>query len=369
MPQRELERLQTVHRFLKLDISKEQELQDILRLAAKICNTPSALITLIDEDTQYILFKQAFNFDTTPRCDAFCDYVIKQSDIMIIPDALTDERFFNNPLVTSTPYIRFYAGAPLTTQDGYNLGSLCVINQLPGNLNELQQEMLQALSRQVIQLMEFDASLQIMKQQFIKARQAEIELRSFFESSIDHHLLLGRNFEILAFNKAWERYVQNSCKCSPQRGESMIEYLSPDNLGIFYKDYIQALKGTAAFGERQISVDGKHVWRLVKFEPSFDNNGEIIGVSVNSTDITKTVEHEQTLLSQNESLREIAFIQSHELRRPVATILGLMNLLEMEGYIDTKEELYLLHQAALELDEKIRLVVSHTSSKPNLQAV
>ena len=361
MPQRELERVQAVNRFLKLELSKEKELQEIISLAAEICGTPTALITFIDHDTQYIKFKQAFKYDTTLRQNAFCHHVIENEDIMVVPDAMLDERFVNNPLVTGDPNIRFYAGSPLTTQDGYQLGSLCVIDQVPGELTDVQQKMLKALAKQVIQLLDFDASIQLIKEQCVEAKQNEIELRSFFESSIDNHLLLGKEFEILAFNKAWESYVQSAYGLKLQRGRAMTAYLHPDNVEFFYNDYCKALKGTAVFVQRRVKHKTEYVWRIIKFEPAFDSDGRIIGVSVNSTDITKKVENEQTVMAQNESLKEIAFIQSHELRRPVASILGLMNILKMDGHVQAIEELQLMDKAVEELDEKIRLVVDYTS--------
>jgi PAS domain S-box-containing protein len=361
MPQRELERVRAVNRFLKLELSKEKELQEIISLAAEICGTPTALITFIDQDTQYIRFKQAFKYDTTLRENAFCHHVIDGEEVMVVPDATLDDRFVNNPLVTGDPNIRFYAGSPLTTHEGYNLGSLCVIDQLPGSLTYLQQKMLKALAKQVIQLLEFDASIQILKEQCIEATQNEIELRSFFESSIDNHLLLGKNFEVLAFNKAWESYVQSAYGLKLQRGQAMTTFLHPDNVEVFYDDYCKALKGTAVFVQRRVKHMTEYVWRIIKFEPAFDNDGKIIGVSVNSTDITKKVQNEQTVLAQSESLKEIAFIQSHELRRPVASILGLMDILKMDGHVQAIEELQLMGKAVEELDEKIRLVVNYTS--------
>ncbi|ASU32934.1 GAF domain-containing protein [Mucilaginibacter xinganensis] len=357
MPQKELERLQAVNRFLKLDFVKERELQEIVMLAAKICGTPTALITLIDEATQYIRFSQTFNYESTQRKDAFCNHVIGQDCVMVVPDALLDRRFEHNPLVNEAPFIRFYAGAPLITQDGHKLGSLCVINQVPGQLSENQQHMLQALARQVIQLMEFDASLTILKEQFVEAKRLAIELRSFFESSIDCHLLLGENFEIMAFNKAWESQVRKACRSHPAKGKSMIDYLDAENLSLFYRDYRRALKGTAVYDERNLKQDGKDCWQMVKFEPAFDADGKIIGVSFNSSDITKKVEHQQTVISQNAQLNEIAFIQSHELRRPVASIMGLMKLLKMDGRTDDIEEWQLLEVAVQELDDKIRMIV------------
>jgi len=307
------------------------------------------------------MFKHGVDIDAVPRRDTFCSHMIEQFEVMVVPDLLEDTRFVDNPFVSGDPNIRFYAGSPLTSHDGYNLGSLCVLDQQPKELNPTQQLMLKSLSKQAIQLLEFDTSIQVLKEQYAEAKRAEIELRSFFESSIDCHMLLGKNFEVLAFNKAWQTFVNVTYNKSLQRGEPMTTYLHPENIKLFYQDYIKALKGTATFVQRKIKHGQNDAWRIFKFEPAFDGEGIIIGVSVNSTDITNKVTQEETVAAQNKSLRAIAYIQSHELRRPVASILGLMNLLKTDGHTEKIEELKLMDVAVNELDEKIRSIVDYTS--------
>jgi len=360
MPHREFERQLAVNRFLNLKFSKENELQEIVEIAAKVCNMTTALITLIDNDTQHIKFKYMFGYDKTLRQDAFCTYVVESGQLLIVPDALLDERFVSNPLVIDEPYIRFYAGAPLKTADGRILGSLCVIDKHPGMLTDTQQAMLSALAKQVIHLMDFDDSLTACKELYLEAKRSEIELRSFFESSIDLHLLLGRDFEILTFNKSWESHVKNTYGSQMERGKKMIEYINPIHLHDFYKDYSTALKGTAVFDERNLKQNGRDRWHLVKFEPAFNTNGEIIGVSVNVSDVSKKVEQERNILLKNQQLDEIAFIQSHELRRPVASILGFMEIFKEDNYRAEPDDLRMLERAAKELDSKIREIVQAT---------
>jgi len=357
MPYRELERQQAVNKFLRLEFSKEKELQEIVILAAKVCGTESALITLIDQDTQYIILKHAFQIDTTDREDAFCNFVIKNQDMVIVSDTLEDARFVNNPLVLGDPYVRFYAGAPLNTNDGYTIGSLCVLDQAPGSLTEIQTDMLKALGKHVIQLMNFDTSLQVLKDLYIDTKRSEIELRSFFESSIDHHLLLDEHFQVLAFNKSWESHVKSSYGVHMEKGRSMIDYINHDNLREFYRDYRIALQGTAVYDERNLKHDGKDNWRLVKFEPAFNMEGTIIGVSVNVADVNRRVQNERTVKLQNERLDEIAFIQSHEFRKPVASMMGLMTLIRLHDSFQEMEEFTMLERAVLELDDKIRLIL------------
>jgi PAS domain-containing protein len=362
MSQREAKRVQAVNRFLNLEFSKEKELQEIVSVAAEICGTSTAAITLLGKDTQHLRFKHGLDVDTTSRADAFCHYVIQGKDVMVVPNALEDKRFVSNPFVSGGPNFRFYAGSPLMTHDGHSLGSLCVIDQTPKELSSLQKKMLEVLAKQVIQLMEFDETLQILKRQDEDAKISEIAMRSFFESSIDGHLLLGRNFEVLAYNKVWESHVSTNIGLHLEKGKSMVHFIHPENLSSFYKDYTKALKGTAVFVQRKTRIGLDYTWRIFKYEPAFDASGHIIGVTINTTDVTAKVVQNETLLAQGQSLREIALIQSHEFRKPVSSILGLMQILTLDGHTSKIKELQLMEQAVQELDEKIRLVVSHTNN-------
>ncbi|WOD40462.1 GAF domain-containing protein [Nodosilinea sp. E11] len=150
----EIDRLEALREYHILDTPSEQIYDDITTLAAFICDVPIALISLIDADRQWFKSKVGLNTQETPRNISFCDHAILNQSIMIVNDALDDERFVNNPLVTSEPGIRFYAGVPLTTPRGYQLGTLCVIDHQPRALSEVQQKTLAALARQVVIQME-----------------------------------------------------------------------------------------------------------------------------------------------------------------------------------------------------------------------
>lgn len=132
-----------------LDTPPEKAFDDITRLAAYICGTPIALISLVDASRQWFKSKVGLDVDQTTRDVAFCDYTIKQGEVLIVSDALTDRRFATNPLVTCEPYIRFYAGVPLLTPEGHALGSLCVIDYVPREMTSGQVEALLTLGHQV----------------------------------------------------------------------------------------------------------------------------------------------------------------------------------------------------------------------------
>lgn len=172
-------------------------------------------------------------------------------------------------------------------------------------------------------------------------------------------MLLGKDFEILAFNKALERLVDKAYGQKLERGVQMGPYVNAELRNDFYLNYKKALGGTASFEQRKIDHQNGEIWWVIKYEPAFATDGEIIGVSVNSSDVTAGVLHEQKVQSQHRSLEDIAFIQSHELRRPVATIMGLLELLKTDDRTKEIEEFTLLGRAADELDKKIRQIVNY----------
>ncbi len=132
----------------------EREFDDIARLAALICGTPIALMSLVDADRQWLKARIGLDVAETPREHAFCSYTILGDDILVVEDATKDERFARNPLVTADPHIRFYMGAPLVDNSGHALGSLCVIDRRPRTLNATQRDGLETLARHMSSLLE-----------------------------------------------------------------------------------------------------------------------------------------------------------------------------------------------------------------------
>src|SRR5580704_16193643 len=136
----EARRIEALRDYAILDTLPEQSLDDLTALAAQICQTPIALISLVDERRQWFKSKVGLQMAETPRDISFCGHAIHQRDLFIVPDATQDERFVDNPLLTGEPHIRFYAGASLANSEGMALGTLCVIDRVPRTLTEEQQQ-------------------------------------------------------------------------------------------------------------------------------------------------------------------------------------------------------------------------------------
>jgi GAF domain-containing protein len=153
-PSNEIKRLKILWQYEVLDTVPEEVFDDLTELAARICDAPIALVSLVDEDRQWFKSKIGMTQQETSRDISFCAHAIRGEGLFIVPDATKDKRFSHNPLVTSDPKIRFYAGAPLITADGHALGSLCVMDNIPRELRPDQQQALRVLARHVMTQLE-----------------------------------------------------------------------------------------------------------------------------------------------------------------------------------------------------------------------
>lgn len=168
-------RLSELRSYKILDTDPEKSFDDLTLLASYICQTPMALITLIDADRQWFKSRVGISISQTPREVAFCAHAIEHPELLIVPDATKDERFKANPFVVSEPKIRFYAGAPFRSSSGYALGTLCVVDCVPRDLTDEQQNALRALSRQVQAQLELRKDLIELKSALAERDKAELE--------------------------------------------------------------------------------------------------------------------------------------------------------------------------------------------------
>jgi PAS domain S-box-containing protein len=178
IPANEQERLSNLKSVQILDTLPEKDYDALTQLASYICGTPIALVSLLDEKRQWFKSSVGLGAPETPRDISFCQHAIMGHSIFEVKNALDDPRFANNPLVTGNPDIRFYAGVPLEFADGINLGTLCVIDTVPRELNEEQKNALSLLAVQVVNLLKH-------RKDNIELNKSQKTFSNFFDLSLD----------------------------------------------------------------------------------------------------------------------------------------------------------------------------------------
>ncbi|GHE33185.1 GAF domain-containing protein [Sphingobacterium griseoflavum] len=363
MPLREIKRLRTLDRFLSLQFENEKEVRDLVRLAAEVCHAKIATITILDNVAPHFHYLWGPAPEDTRWTDAFRNASTASPCALFIKDTLLDSAWAAHPSVLGSPFIRSFANIPLLTHDAYHIGSLCVFSDDLLLFSETQRSMLNILAKQIIQLFELQASIILLKEQLADIRLYQIRLTSFFNSKLVLHLLLDTNYGILSYNAVFQDLVKENCAKIPKEGDDIRGYLQQQNAATFLKNYMRALRGKQTAVRIDTVKNRASVHWLVYFEPAFDPQGGIIGVSCNALDITQKIQQESQLTQQNEDLRRVTFYQSHELRRPVSSILGIAEYLSEKFGKDMPEEIAMLKLSTRELDEKIKNIVKLTDFK------
>jgi signal transduction histidine kinase len=178
----EEQRLNYLHGLDLLDSPHEKDFDDIVKLASQICKVPIALIALVDANRHWFKARVGVDLDESSREDSFCDHVNSYGDHLEIPDTLQDERFIENPWVINDPKIRFYAGFPLVTKNGFRIGTLCVLDTVSRRLNDDQRFGLQVLSSQIINLVELRLKNKKTEIQIEEAKKHQLLLEDFTHS-------------------------------------------------------------------------------------------------------------------------------------------------------------------------------------------
>ncbi len=180
-------RLAALHAYGMLDTPRESDFDEIARIAADVCETPIALVSLVDANRQFFKAEVGLGVRETPLETSFCGHAILAEDMMIVPDALEDPRFRHNPLVTGAPGLRFYAGILLKTADGLPIGTLCVLDHVPRTLGEDQIRMLKFLARQAMAQLDLRRALSD-QARALEAARAEQQRRADLVREMTHRM-------------------------------------------------------------------------------------------------------------------------------------------------------------------------------------
>ena len=258
-PTNELERIKALKKYAIMDSLPEKEYDAITKLASFICGTPISLVSLLDEERQW--FKSTVGIDATetPREISFCQHAIMGDDVYEITNALEDAKFVDNPLVTGNPNIRFYAGAPIKDENGYNLGTLCVIDTVPRTLSEQQKESLQLLSNQVVSLLKLRNKNSVLES-------AQKEFINFVALSKDLVCIANIDGNFYKVNPAFTTVL--GYDVSELEGESFFKFLHPDD---HEKTILEVEK--LSNGQESISFENRF----------YCKNGDLVFLSWNSS--------------------------------------------------------------------------------------
>jgi PAS domain S-box-containing protein len=288
----EARRLEVLRQYGVLDTPPEQALDELVVLAAQICNAPIALISLVDDRRQWFKARVGQETRETPREISFCAHALRQTELLIVPDATADERFAGNPLVTGEPHIRFYAGAPLVTPEGPILGTLCVIDRVPRVLTPEQECALQVLSRQAMSQLE-------LRRQGRELQASEAKLRAIFEAEPECVKLLGPDTTLHEINAAGLRLIEAE-KLEMVNGRRLMPIVVPED-----RETVSAALAAVAGGERRtlqfriLGLKGTLRWLEMTAVPFHDGqpDGNLI-LSV-SHDVTARKEAEDKIRRLN----------------------------------------------------------------------
>jgi PAS domain S-box-containing protein len=320
LPGNEAERLAALHRCGILDTPPELAYDELSALAAYICQTPVALISLVDDDRQWFKSRVGLMVGETPRDIAFCSHTILQRDLLVVPDASADQRFANNPLVTAPPCIRFYAGAPLVTAEGHALGTICVIDYQPRELKVEQAQALRTLSNQVVTQLRLRSQLAEQIRVNTQRERAEEELRRANERLA--LAVRGSNVGIWENDLAGGDYRSGRVRCTNilepigyAAPESAIDYqtvvasVHPDDRGPME----QAVRAYLAGDTAEYSVefrarhrDGSDRWMLSRGVAVRDAAGRPVRFIGTRIDITRLKQIERELRAAKEEAAERA---------------------------------------------------------------
>ncbi|MFC7434504.1 ATP-binding protein [Hydrogenophaga bisanensis] len=336
LPDTEAQRLAKLHSYGVLDTLPQTAFNDIVALASSICGTPVALISLIDRDRQWFKAKTGIDVEQTGRDIAFCAHAILQpQQVMVVEDARQDERFRDNPLLEGELGLRFYAGAPIVTDDGHALGTVCVIDTQPRQLSPAAEESLRILSRLVVNLLEHEKERHAEEaRQREEARRARDVLMAMAVSTLDLIAYIDRDERYQAVNQTWLTYW--GCDESKVIGMHVRDRVGP----AVYENEIAPLIRRALSGEL---VRYQHLVRFhargprfmeISLMPDTDASGTVRGLILRSHDIHLQHEREQELKEalsalEQRTLEQQRFIQvlSHDLREPVNAVRNFSTLL------------------------------------------
>lgn len=352
----EAERIKALRKYAILDSPDEPAFQRITRLAARLLEVPITLVTLVDEERQW--FKSTYGLDRreTPREMSFCAHAILSNEVMIVPDATADQRFADNRLVTGKPNIRFYAGAPLRTPDGLNLGTLCAIDLEPRQFGSEEKQVLTDLAALAMDELQLRLALREKSQHLAAIEHLRAGVLVTDPSLPDNPIIFCNPGFVRMTGYVPEEVVGRNCRFL-QGPETDPETVAEIRKAIEDR---RLFEGVLKNRRR----NGEVFWNDLLITPVFDTDGELINFVGLQRDITEIKNAQDELATNYAELHKLQELRDnlthmiiHDLRSPLTGVIGYLDLLKRHATpkLDTRDASYIntAFDAAQNLNEMI----------------
>lgn len=338
-------RTQVLNDLEVMDTLPEKEFNDMVELASAICNTPISLVSLLDNDRQWFKARVGLDATETPIEQAFCLHAIaNHNEVLVVKNAKEDERFKHNPLVTGNPDIRFYAGAPLFAPDDTPIGTLCVIDQKPREFSDKEERALKILAEKTSELLALRAENMRQKRELAMA---DMELKDTLRRLKEAQEIAdvgSWEWELRQNTFYWSDQMYELFDMKGLRRDELTFSLwqnrvHPEDIELVRDSLRRAMRNceTTYVEYRVIRVDKSEIWIQGVCIPILDEDGIPVRLSGTALNIThrKLAEKEKSIYV--EGLEETLFDISHKIRRPVATCLGLIDVINNDDKSVTVE--------------------------------
>ena len=312
LPVNESARLAALHQYDILDTVPDAAFDELTHLAAKMCQVPMALITFLDEQRLWCKSNLGFPHREVLRAHSFCAHAILQTEVFVVEDARQDGRFIGNPLVVGSPHVRFYAGMPLTTSEGFVLGTLCLMDRLPRQLTAEQAGSLRVLGRQVMTQLELRRNLIELARRVEEHQRTVDALRN---SETFYHTLVETLPENIIRKDLEGRFTfanQRFCALLNKPfadiiGKTDFDFFPTHLAEKYHRDDLRVIETRQALDTIEVNQtpDGQKLFVHVIKTPLYDSTGQVVGMQGIFWDVTERVKMEQDLAYERDLLREL----------------------------------------------------------------
>lgn len=348
----EQSRLKELYRYHILDTKPEVELDELAEIASVICDTPMSLITMVDKNRTWHKSKYGFDINEVVRENSFCQHALNDpNEVFVVEDSQLDAKFIDNPFTKGENAVRFYAGAPLVTPTGYVLGTICVVDTKPKKITDIQKRALQILSKKAMDYLN-SRKLIILQNDSIELNALKLKKLTDSAPCVIFQLKMSKNgkmkFDFLSkgINSTLPNFKSDLIKESP---ELFFKFIHNDDLPYLKQSIQESFNNLSEWhiAYRVKISDNKTEWQLGRALPEKTKEGSVVWYG--------TIQNITSLIEYEKAMEQIMFDLSHVLRKPVANLLGLTNMIENENFneINFKENIGYIKIVTDELDNFI----------------